>query len=148
VDQEDALAGQPSSPGVKGKKAAKAAKKPSARNETATAGSSKQAEVPAASAAPAARESKKKAALKVSWVGAAQQPEQGSRALHNEAQVGSWRVQVGKMVLLEAEETDDSPQDEQQYVFGLVQCMFEDEDGDKMAQVGVKVSQPLQCLTE
>lgn len=100
VLQEDALAGQPSSPGVKGKKAAKAAKRSSARQGAASAGSSKQAE---ASAAPAAAETKKKAVPKVSWVGSVQQPEQGNRALYSEAQVGSWKVQVGKMILLEAQ---------------------------------------------
>lgn len=36
-------------------------------------------------------------------------------------------------MLLEAEQQEDTEQ--QQHLFAMVQCMWQDEDGDKMAQV-------------
>lgn len=77
------------------------------------------------------------------------------RPLYKSAQVGSYKVELGSVVLLEAEEAPRqastaaaaaaagaagqaaaAKQQHEQYVFGLVQCLWQDEDGNKMAQVG------------
>jgi hypothetical protein len=42
---------------------------------------------------------------------------------------------LGSVVLLEAEAEDEEGQ-EPAFLFGLVQCMWEDEDGEALAQVG------------
>jgi hypothetical protein len=54
--------------------------------------------------------------------------------MHKQAQVGSWALQLGSVVLLEAEAEDEEGSDAA-YLFGLVQCMWEDEDGEALAQV-------------
>lgn len=71
------------------------------------------------------------------------------RQLYRSAQVDSNKVSLGSVVLLEADESDReaeaaaaagaagrTKQQHELYVFGLVQCMYENEDGEKMAQVG------------
>jgi hypothetical protein len=55
--------------------------------------------------------------------------------MHKKAQVGSWQLQPGSVVLLEAEVEDEEAQEQQQYLFGMLQCMWEDEDGEALAQV-------------
>lgn len=88
--------------------------------------------------------------LQVTWVGSAKTA--GGRQMYSSAQVGSFKVAPGTVVLLEAEEAarqagtaaaaagaatgQVAKQQHELFVFGLVQCMWE-EDGDKMAQVGV-----------
>jgi hypothetical protein len=42
---------------------------------------------------------------------------------------------LGAVVLLEAEAEDEEGR-EAAFLFGLVQCMWEDEDGEALAQVG------------
>lgn len=54
--------------------------------------------------------------------------------MHRKAQVGTWQLQPGSVVLLEAEAEDEDAQ-EPPLLFGLVQCMWEDEDGEALAQV-------------
>jgi hypothetical protein len=85
----------------------------------------------------------------VSWVGSSSSS--AGRQLYRTAQVGSHKVQPGTIILLEADETERQAeaaaaaaagaaarpkQQHELYVFGLVQCMWEDEEGEKMAQVG------------
>ncbi|KAF8055388.1 MET1B [Scenedesmus sp. PABB004] len=117
--QEDALAG-------KGKAAkAKAAAK-------AKGGDAKKA--PAAKA-------KAAGPLKVTWVGSATEDAAG-RSVYAAANVGSWKVEPGKVVLLEAEaegEEEGADAAAPGHVFGLVQCLWEDDDGDQMAQVRLLV---------
>lgn len=89
--------------------------------------------------------------LQVTWTGPPKA--EAGRQVYRAAQVGDAKVVLGSVVLLEAEETDRPQQEEaaaaaggggaarpkqqhEQYVFGLVQCMWEDEDGEQMAQVG------------
>uniref|UniRef100_A0A383WCP9 Cytosine-specific methyltransferase n=1 Tax=Tetradesmus obliquus TaxID=3088 RepID=A0A383WCP9_TETOB len=143
--QEDALAGGsgPASPkkakrasrsskakGGKEGKAAKAKEAAAAAAEGA-AGSSKQAEE-----AEQKQQKEKKAAapLKVTWKDAGAAADAEGRTMHRKAQVGTWQLQPGSVVLLEAEAEDEDAQ-EPPLLFGLVQCMWEDEDGEALAQV-------------
>lgn len=60
------------------------------------------------------------------------------RQYYKSAQAGDWTVELGAVVLLDAEQENqqqDEEEEQQQNVFGLVQCMWQDEDGDRMAQV-------------
>lgn len=85
----------------------------------------------------------------VSWVGSSSSS--AGRQLYRTAQVGSYKVQPGTVILLEADETERQAeaaaaaaagaaarpkQQHELYMFGLVHCMWEDEEGEKMAQVG------------
>jgi hypothetical protein len=54
--------------------------------------------------------------------------------MHKQAQVGSWGLTLGAVVLLEAEAEEEEGQ-EPALLFGLVQCMWEDEDREALAQV-------------
>lgn len=76
--------------------------------------------------------------MQVSWIGSADKADAG-RQCYKKAQVGSWAVELGSVVQLEADQEGLQQQQEQQqqHVFGLVQCMWEDEDRDRMAQVKV-----------
>lgn len=95
------------------------------------------------------------AASQVSWVGSASNAD--GRQLYRTAQVGSNKVTPGTVVLMEADEADRpdeeaaaaaggarTKQQHELYVFGLVQCMFEGEEGAKMAQVRLLAG--LMCL--
>lgn len=91
--------------------------------------------------------------LQVTWTGSPKA--EAGRQVYRAAQVGESKVVLGSVVLLEADEADRPQQEEaaaaaaaaaggavrpkqqhEQYVLCLVQCMWEDEEGEKMAQVG------------
>jgi hypothetical protein len=71
--------------------------------------------------------------LQVTWKDDGAKPDKEGRIMHKKAQVGSWALQPGSVVLLEAEAEEEEAQ--QQYLFGMVQCMWQDEDGEALAQV-------------
>jgi hypothetical protein len=74
----------------------------------------------------------------VTWKDAGAKPDSQGRTMHKKAQVGSWALQLGSVVLLEAEAEDEEGQ-EPAFLLGLVQCMWEDEDGEALAQVGCNI---------
>ncbi|KAF6265105.1 hypothetical protein COO60DRAFT_1470199 [Scenedesmus sp. NREL 46B-D3] len=124
-DQEDALAGGNGPASPKKKRTGRSGKGGKGKEATAAggAGSSKQAEAAAAGGAERRRRRRRR-----------QRQSREGRCMHKKAQVGGWQLQLGSVVLLEAEAQDEEAQ-EQQYLFGVVQCMWEDEDGEALAQV-------------
>lgn len=92
--------------------------------------------------------------LQVSWLSAASSTDSQARQMHSAAQLGSWRLEVGQAVLLPSscwsgqlvlqrqqlpalspKKHKQQQQQQQTCMFGLLQCMWEDDAGVKQAQV-------------
>lgn len=76
--------------------------------------------------------------MQVTWSGTSTSTDSAGRTLYTKAQVGPWAITPGSVLLLEAEvegAEEGAEGTDGGYVYGLVQCMWQDKDGDKLAQV-------------